>query len=319
MPDLTLVDRALRYAELIVVQDSLHPTDTSVYADVVLPAAQWPEKEGVMTNSERRVALLPKLVEPPGEALDDWEIAALFGRMMGFSEAFSFVNSEAVFEEYRRLTVGTPVDLGGVTYERLRQGPLQWPCRAAEEPGQARLYEDGRFEFGDGRARFHPTEHREPGEVPDVEFPLILTTGRVRNQWHTMTRTGKAPALLKAAPEPYVEIHPDDAAAVRITDGGFVEVRSRRGIFVGQARVTGEIARGVCFVPFHWGPLSGEFKAVNNLTHRARDPVSKQAELKFCAVNIRPVTRWSETDFAATGTHADEESMQVSKPAPEAL
>lgn len=249
-----------------------------------------------MTNSERRITLLPKLAEPPGEALDDWEIGALFGRMTGNSEAFAFVDSEAVFDEYKRFTAGTPLDISELTYERLRRGPVQWPYSARDGAGAARLYTDLKFNSSDGRAQFHPTDHRSPAEVPDREFPLILTTGRIRNQWHTMTRTGKAPALMKAAPEPYVELHPDDAAAAGITDGRFVEVRSRRGMFVAQARVTGEITRGACFVPFHWGRMSGAFKAINNLTHRARDPISGQAELKFCAVNVRPVTVWSAQD-----------------------
>ncbi len=321
MPDLDLVDRALRYAELVVAQDSFHPTDTTVYADVILPAAQWPEKEGVMTNSERRITLLPKLMEPPGEALDDWEIAALFARMMGFSRAFGFLNSEAVFEEYRRFTAGTPIDVTGVTYDRLRERPIQWPCPAADAPGLPRLYGDSNFKSHDGKARFSPTEHQDPAETPSREFPLILTTGRIRNQWHTMTRTGKAPALLKAAPEPYVEIHPDDAAPAGITDGCFVEVRSRRGIFIAQAQVTAEISRGVCFAPFHWGRLSGNFKAINNLTHRARDPISKQAELKFCAVNVRPVTVWNADELeegAVARAEDDLEALELGKAASEA-
>jgi anaerobic selenocysteine-containing dehydrogenase len=315
MPDLDLIDRALRYAELVVVQDSFHPTDTSLYADVLLPAAQWPEKQGVMTNSERRISFLPKLTQPPGEALDDWEIAALFGRLMGFSEAFAFSDSEAVFEEYKALTAGTPIDITGVTYERLRNGPIQWPCAAGQSSGVARLYEDLKFNWPDRRARFHPTEYQEPAETTNSEFPLILTTGRVRNQWHTMTRTGKAAALLKAAPEPYVEIHPDDANVAAITDGCFVEVRSRRGIFVAQAQVTAEIARGTCFVPFHWGRMSGAFKAINNLTHRARDPVSKQPELKFCAVNIRPAVAWNTREVEFTVEDSDLEA-EPDKPAP---
>jgi anaerobic selenocysteine-containing dehydrogenase len=311
MPDLDLVDRALRYAELVVVQDSFHPTDTSLYADVVLPAAQWPEKEGVMTNSERRITLLPKLIEPPGEALDDWEIAALFGRLMGFSEAFTFANSESVFEEYKSLTAGTPIDITGLTYQRLENGPVLWPCPAGQSSESTRLYGSFNFNWPDGRARFHATEHRGPAETPDSAFPLILTTGRVRNQWHTMTRTGKAPALMKAAPEPYVEIHPDDAAVSAITDGCFVEVRSRRGIFVAQARVTAEIVRGTCFVPFHWGRMSGAFKAINNLTHRACDPVSKQAELKFCAVNVRPVVSWNERESGVAMEDSNQQRNMV--------
>lgn len=242
-----------------------------------------------MTNSERRISILPRLMPPPEEALPDWEIAALLARHLGFSSAFVFSDSENVFEEYKRVTAGTPVDISGVSYKRLRTGPLQWPCPAADHPGTPRLYTDHRFNTSSTRARFHPTEHHDPAEMPDPHFPLILTSGRVRNQWHTMTRTGKVPALMKAAPEPYLEMNPQDAAEANIIDGSFVEVRSRRGVFIAQARVTGEVARGVCFAPFHWGRAAGQFKAVNNLTQRALDPVSKQPEIKFCAVNVIPV------------------------------
>ncbi len=304
MPDLDLVERALRYAQLVVVQDSYHPTDTSAFADLLLPAAQWPEKEGVMTNSERRLTLVPRLLDPPGEALADWEIGALFARHMGFSTAFGFADSESVFEEYKALTAHTPVDIRGVSYERLRKGPLQWPCPAPEHPGTPRLYVDLRFNTPDGRAQFNAVGSVDAGEKPDSLFPLVLTTGRVRNQWHTMTRTGRVAALMKAAPEPYLEIHPLDAAEAGVTDGGFVEVRSRRGLFVAQARVTGEIARGVCFAPFHWGRASGPFKAANNLTARSRDPISRQPELKLCAINVTPVSR-PDISGPDLGTHTN--------------
>jgi ferredoxin-nitrate reductase len=233
MPDLERTAEALLRAALVVVEDSFHPTDTSIYADVLLPAAQWPEKEGVMTNSERRITYLPKLLEPPGEALPDWQIAALFGRTMGFEDDFGFSDAEAVFDEYKHLTANTIVDIGGISYRRLRdEGLIQWPCPAKDHPGTARLYLDHRFATADGRARFILTEHQVPAETPDSEFPLILTTGRVRNQWHTMTLTGKAVALLKHTPEPYLEVHPDDAANAGVHDGEFVEVRSRRAVFI---------------------------------------------------------------------------------------
>ncbi len=289
MPDLDLVDRALRYAELVVVQDSFENTDTAAYADVILPAAQWPEKEGVMTNSERRISYLPRLVDPPGEALPDWEIAARAARALGFSEAFSFSSAEAAFEEYKLLTRGRPTDISGLSYARLRSGPVQWPCPDPHHPGTPRLYSDYKFNTQDGRARFIAVDNLPPAEMPDAAFPLILTTGRIRNQWHTMTRTGAAPALVKAVPEPYIQINSEDAAAAGITDGCFAEVRSRRGLFVAQARVTAEIARGVCFIPFHWGRQRGFFKAANNLTTRARDSISEQPELKFCAISVRRV------------------------------
>jgi ferredoxin-nitrate reductase len=319
MPDLDLVERALRYAHLVVVQDSYHPTDTTKFADVLLPAAQWPEKEGVMTNSERRISIVPRLLPPAGEALPDWEIAALLARHLGFSSAFAFCGAESVFEEYKKLTAGTPVDISGISYDRLRTGPVQWPCPTADHPGTPRLYTDYRFNTADGRARFHPTEYRDPAEVPDLHFPLILTTGRVRNQWHTMTRSGRVPALMKAAPEPYLEINAADAAEAGVTDGSFAEVRSRRGVFIAQVRVTGEIPAGVCFAPFHWGRRAGEFKAANNLTQRSLDPISKQPEIKFCAVNIIPVRNFpdgvsSKTSFEALAWEARPRSMQMSSP-----
>jgi ferredoxin-nitrate reductase len=302
MPDTDLIERALRYAHLVVVQDSYHPTDTTNFADVLLPAAQWPEKTGVMTNSERRISLVPQLLAAPEEAMADWEIGVLLARHLGFSAAFPFGDSETVFEEYKRLTTGTAVDISGVTYNRLRGQPLQWPCPAPDHPGSARLYSDYHFNHRGGRARFHATEYRAPAELPNESFPLILTTGRVRNQWHTMTRTGKVAALMKAAPEPYLELHAEDAGKAGVIDGGFVEVRSRRGVFIAQARVTAEIPPGVCFAPFHWGRSAGEFKAANNLTQRALDPVSRQPEIKYCAVNIVPVRNFPETAPATAET-----------------
>jgi ferredoxin-nitrate reductase len=197
MPDLDLVEKALRQAELVVVQDAYHPTDTTRFADALLPAAQWPEKEGVMTNSERTLTYLPRLVQPPGEAIPDRQIITGFAREMGWQETFPFERAEEVFEEFKRLTKGRPMDITGVTYARLKRGPVQCPCPAWDHPGTPRLYPDRRFHTPDGRARFIPVEHADPIERPCREFPLVLTTGRVKNQWHTMTRTGKVENLLK--------------------------------------------------------------------------------------------------------------------------
>lgn len=296
MPDLNYVTRALQAAELVVVQDSFHPTATTMYADVMLPAAHWPEKEGVMTNSERRITYLPKLLEPPGDALPDWAIGTLFARAMGYGESFDYTTAATIFDEYRSLTAGTPVDLSGVTYERLRETPLQWPCPAAGHPGTPRLYSDYSFATPDGRARFVLTDYQEPAEVTDREYPLILTTGRVRNQWHTMTRTGTVPALLKDAPEPYLEVNPADAELAGLNDKDWAEARSRRGAFAAQVRITEAVPIGTCFAPFHWGRQSGDKRAANNLTNRAMDPVSKQPELKFAAINLRRVDAPSKGD-----------------------
>jgi anaerobic selenocysteine-containing dehydrogenase len=293
MPDLDLVEKALRQAELVVVQDAYHPTDTTRFADVLLPAAQWPEKEGVMTSSERTLTYLPRLVDPPGEALPDWHILTLFAQELGLHEAFSFGCAEDIFEEYKRFTRGRLMDITGVTYARLKQGPVQWPCPAPDHPGTPRLYLDRCFPTPDGRARFIPVDHADPVERPSREYPLILTTGRVKNQWHTMTRTGKVANLLKNCREPFVALHPHDARRHRVQDGDFVELTSRRGKLVAQAQVTAEIAPGTCFVPFHWGRGMGFYKSANNLTLDAFDPVSKEPELKAAAVRVKKLEEFA--------------------------
>ncbi|HEX9747373.1 MAG TPA: nitrate reductase [Methylomirabilota bacterium] len=288
MPDLDLIEKALRQADLVVVQDAYHPTETTRFADILLPAAQWPEKEGVMTNSERRLTYLPKLVDPPGEALPDAVIVSRFAQEMGWKEAFSYEGAAQIFDEFAALTAGTPCDCSGVSHARLRgEGPLQWPVPAADHPGTARLYPAGRFATPDGRARFVAVEHDEIAEPTDTGFPLTLTTGRVHDHWHTLTRTGHSPALMRRTPEPTVELNPGDARRAAVGDGEFVEITSRRGKAVAQARVTGTIREGTCFLPFHWGRRHGFYKAANNLTLSARDPLSHQPELKACAVRIR--------------------------------
>jgi formate dehydrogenase alpha subunit len=287
MPDLDVVEKALRQAELVVVQDAYHPTDTTRFADVLLPAAQWPEKEGVMTNSERTLTYLPRLVDPPGEALPDWQILTRFAHQLGLAAAFPYSCAEEVFEEFKGLTAGRPMDITGVSYARLKRGPLQWPCPDAAHPGTPRLYTDRRFATPDGRARFLAVEHAEPVERPSRHYPLVLTSGRIKHQWHTMTRTGKVENLLKRCREPFVELHPQDARRWGIQDGDFVELASRRGKLVVQARVTAAIAPGTCFVPFHWGRSAGFYKCVNNLTLDAFDPISKEPELKAAAVRVR--------------------------------
>jgi len=257
---------------------------------VILPAAQWSEKEGVMTNSERRVSYMPKLAEPPGEALPDCRILTLFARQLDFSEAFPYNSAEEIFSEYAALTENTVCDCSGMSYARLKsEGPLQWPCPRSDHAGTERLYEDAYFPTPDGRANLIPVDHAEPFEITDNDYPLVLTTGRVKHHWHTMTRTGKNEALRRSAPEPILEIHRADARQLGIQDADFVEVVSRRGKVMVQARVTEEIALGSCFLPFHWGREHGFFKAANNLMITARDPVSHQPELKACAIRVRKV------------------------------
>jgi len=286
-PDIDFIERALTKAELVVVQDAYHPSETTRFAHVLLPAAQWSEKEGVMTNSERRITYMPQLVDAPGEALPDWKILTRFAGALGFGAAFPYESAEEIFAEFTRLTSGTMCDYSGVTYDRLKKGPLQWPCPAEDHGGTERLYTDFKFPEPDGRANFIAVEHQEPHEGPDGDYPHVLTTGRVKNQWHTMTRTGKVAALRKMCPEPFLEMHPSDAKDCGVVDADFVEILSRRGKAVVQVRVTAEIRPGTCFMPFHWGRQFGFYKAANNLTVTARDPVSRQPELKACAVKIK--------------------------------
>jgi len=286
LPDLERARRALRRAELVVVHDAFFPTDTTELAHVVLPAAAWAEKECAMTNSERVVTLFRKAVEPPGDALPDWRLLALLAHELGFGAQFAWKDAGEVFDEFRMLTAGTSCDLSGITYARLAEGPLQWPCPAEDHPGTERRYTE-RFATASGRARFVPVQPAPPAEPPSREFPLVLTTGRLGPHWHTRTRTRWSKNLESRAPEPILDIHPLDARRVGVVDGGFAEVRSRRGEVVTQVRVTSEISLGTVFLPFHWTRLDGPEKPANNLTHGAVDPISKQPELKHCAVRVR--------------------------------
>ena len=288
-PDAGRFAAALRRAELVICQDAYFPTETAQLAHGLLPAAQWPEKDGTMTNSERRVSLLRRALDPPGEALSDWEIFARVGRALGHRDAFGWRTAAAVHAEYVRLTEGRLCDQSGISHARLKAGPLQWPCPAPDHPGTERLYGARRFSTADGRARLTPTPHTAPDDAVTEDFPLVLTTGRVAQQWHTMTRTGKSPSLLAADPHPFLELHPDDAAGFE--DGQKVRVRSRRGAAVLRARITDAVPPGVAFAPFHWGALhldAGD-GALNQVTSRAVDPTSKQPELKACAVRVEPV------------------------------
>lgn len=289
IPDLHQVRRALAKATLVVVSDAYHPTETTRLADVILPAAQWGEKDWTSTNSERMVSYSPQLWAPPGAALPDWEIVSRFARQLGCA-GFDYENAAQVWDEFIGLTAQRPCDMAGATSARLRSAKsLQWPCPTLDHPGTKRRYLDRRFATPSGKATFLPRDHREPRELPDHEFPLVLTTGRLYAHWHTLTRTGKADKLTHREPGPFVEVHPDDAEALGVVEGEPVQISSRRGTVQLPARLRASVRPGMVFVPFHWGDLFGEGNAANYLTISAIGRVAKQPELKFCAVNLEKV------------------------------
>lgn len=307
IPDRKTVIAGLEAAELVIAQDAFLETETSRYSDILLPGALWAEAEGIMINSERTVSLMQKAIEPPGEALPDWQIVARVARKMGFAQGFSYASASEVFEEIQRAwNPKTGYDLRGASYALLRERSLQWPCppesAVASHPIRylnegvsqtLKLNPDGTrpalvFPTESGRAIFHPRPFIPAAEMPDPEFPIVLNTGRLPHQWHTMTKTGKIPALNKLNPEPFVEVHPEDAAALNLHEGDGVEIRSRRGLAILPAMVTDRVRPGNCFVPFHWNDRFGDHLAINAVTNNAVDPISLQPELKLCAVALSP-------------------------------
>ncbi|MCC6494237.1 MAG: nitrate reductase [Pirellulales bacterium] len=286
LPDLHQVRRALERAELVIVQDVFHPTETTRLADVLLPAANWLEKEGTTTNSERMVSHSERLLSPAGAARPDWEIVAGVARAMGLP-GFDYANRGAVWDEFIGLTVGRPCDLSGMPADRLRQEKqLQWPCPAVDHPGTKRRYLDRVFPTPNGRARLIAHLPTPPKEPADAEFPLVLTSGRIYAHWHTLTRTGKSDKLLARDGSPYVEIHPIDAERLGLAAGELATLQSRRGVMRVPVRINDSLRPGLLFAPFHWGDLWGDDQAVNYLTIAALDPQSKQPELKYCAVAV---------------------------------
>ncbi|MEZ0109781.1 sulfite reductase (NADPH) flavoprotein alpha-component [Catenulispora sp. EB89] len=295
----------LEAAELVITQDVFAETETTAYADVVLPATLWAESDGVMVNSERNLTLVQGVVDPPGEALPDWRLIARVACEMGFADAFTYDSSEEVFEELKQAwNPKTGWDLRGVSYDRLRSTPVQWPAPDADGPDRnpIRYLNDGvsqtlrervdgtrprlAFPTASGRAQFFARPHLPSAELPDDDYPFVLNTGRLQHQWHTMTKTGKVAKLVKLNPGPFVEVHPDDAAALGVVEGDHLEVASRRGRAVLPAVVTDRVRSGTCFAPFHWNDLFGEYLSINAVTNDAVDPISFQPEFKMCAVRI---------------------------------
>ncbi|WP_432535691.1 molybdopterin-dependent oxidoreductase [Kineococcus arenarius] len=288
------VIEGLEAAELVICQDAFADTETTAYADVLLPAALWAESTYVTVNSERTLTLLPQAVDAPGDATPDWRLIAMVATELGYGEAFAFSSSEEVFEEIRRFAnPRTGYDLRGIDYAKLRGGPAQWPSPPGDEgrrnPVRYRKGDGFRFATPNGRAQFLARPHVDPAELPDDDYPFLLSTGRLQHQWHTMTKTGKVAKLTALNPGPFVELHPDDARALGVAEGEEVEIASRRGRAVLPARVSDRVQPGGCFAPFHWNDSHGEYLAVNAVTNDAVDPVSFQPEFKVSAVRLTRV------------------------------
>jgi len=288
LPNMHRIEKALQKAKFVIVQDISNRSDTLEYADLVLPAAGWLEKEGTMTNSERRISYLPKFIDAPGEARPDVEILCDFARRMGFNE-FSYTQTEDIYKEYCAMTRGTNIDISHLNYDRLKnEGTFQWPVASYGSKGTTRLFEDKKFYTPSQKAIFNvPSSAHNISDEPNEQYPLILTTGRIRDQWHTMTKTGKVARLKTHYTSPVIEINFVDAFINKIKEGQVVEVKSNNGKVRVRANVTESIRRGVVFLPMHWGKqLQSDLNRTNNLTHTIVDAESKEPDFKYTRVSV---------------------------------
>jgi assimilatory nitrate reductase catalytic subunit len=295
MPDQTLVREALERAELVVLQEAFATTETAPYADVLLPATTWGEKEGTVTNSERCVTRVRAAVAAPLEARHDWEIVTAFAHKLearlrpGVATLFPYRAPEAIFDEYRESTEGRDLDITGLSYAVLEQAPQQWPFPRGAERGAKRLYEDGTFPTPSGRAMFANVAHGPVAEEATARHPFRLITGRLRDQWHGMSRSGRTARSFGHAPEPTVTMNAADLARRGIAAGDLVSVASVRGAVTLPAEAGDDVRPGQVFLAMHWGSahLGGAgARGINAVTLPALDPVSRQPELKHCAVRI---------------------------------
>ncbi|EXI67721.1 MAG: Nitrate reductase [Candidatus Accumulibacter adjunctus] len=294
LPAQAEVRAALDAAAFVVLQEAYADTDTAAFADLLLPASSWGEKEGTVTNSERRITHVVPAVTPPGEARDDWRIAVDFARRLGQrlaqpsgDDLFPYEHPEQIFAEHRQSTIGRDLDIGGLSYSLLdSRGPQQWPFPAGASSGRQRLYEDGVFPTASGRARFVHVEHRATAEVTDASLPVSLLSGRLRDQWHGMSRTGTVARLFNLDDEPLLTMHPADLRQRELRDGDLARVRNRRGSIIVRVAADEGMPCGRAWLPMHWGSRYMNSAGVNALTTPARDPFSQQPELKHTAVAV---------------------------------
>lgn len=300
MPEADAVKAAIEACEFVVVSDVTGQTDTAHLADVLLPATGWGEKDGTVTNSERRISRQRAALPAPGAARHDWEIIAEVGCRMGWAQAFDYKNPAEIFREHAALSgiagaLGKDFDISGLAtltdaqYDAL--SPVTWPVSAQKSGG--RFFGDGRFFTPDGKARMIAVRHRPPAAAPTPEHPYLLNTGRVRDQWHTMTRTGKAPRLSPHMAEPFLEIHPRDATQLGLEPAGLAEIRSPTGRAVLRVLLSDKVQPGHPFAPIHWTGETAPTGRIDTLVAAATDPISGQPESKAAVVSIRPyATAW---------------------------
>jgi assimilatory nitrate reductase catalytic subunit len=303
MPDQATVRRALNRAEFVVVQEAFATAETCDFADLLLPATTWGEKEGTVTNSERRITRVRAAVPAPGQAKHDWQIVVDLATRLAQEPGvaphkdglnMAYTSPEEIWMEHRESTRGRDLDITGLSYAHLDQSPEQWPMREGATQGQARLYEDGLFATANGRAKFAALPYVPTAEVPESRFPFSLNTGRLRDQWHGMTRTGLVGKLFGHVPEPVVQLHLDDMVRLGFTEGSLVHVTSKRGSIVLPVQASADLGVNQAFIAMHWGSafLSGRdhqnkpLAGVNAITTSAHCPTSKQPELKHAAVKV---------------------------------
>ncbi|TMI70042.1 MAG: NAD(P)H-nitrite reductase [Bacteroidetes bacterium] len=289
LPDVKKAEQGLKKAKFVVVQDITSKLETLSYADVVLPAAAWIEKEGTMTNAGRYISHLSKIADAPGEALPDAEIICRFARKMGY-HGFDFHHPSEIFGEHAALTKGTSIDIHDLTYDILKEKrAIQWPyTRELNGRGTPRLFTNKKFHTPSQKAIIHSFDDANQSEAVTGIHPLVLTTGRIRDQWHSMSKTGKVNKLMQHISESFLEIHPEDALVRGIKDSDLVEVFNGRGEVRVKAKLSRGIKPGVVFMPMHWGKiLNSDLNRANNLTNNLVDTRSKEPDFKFSAVQVR--------------------------------
>jgi assimilatory nitrate reductase catalytic subunit len=307
MPDADKVRAALLDCELVVVSDCVQRTDTTACADILLPAAAWGEKDGTVTNSERRISRQRAFLPAAGESKPDWWIITQVAQHLGFAEAFPYTQPAEIFREHARLSgfenndsknngsknnvrrafdISALAEMDEAQYDTLQ--PLQWPVNSQASQGTQRLFTDGKFYTPNGKARMIAVAPRLPAIATDADFPLVLNTGRIRDQWHTMTRTGKVPRLNAHLFEPFVQIQARDATTYKLQEGGLATLRTRQGAMLARVQVSEDQRLGSAFVPIHWSDAFAKLARADALVAAITDPISGQPEFKHTPVKIEP-------------------------------